>query len=326
MTLSLSREATLNLAGIPANKNQILPQLMPDPEFSYCYDGQRGIYVNGLQPQINSSITGRVGVVAKPKSARRKKDDKSVYLVPAVDKALEILALLRTEGREMNLAEISKATGSHKSSVQRLMTTLNHHGFVKRDDVTKRYALGIALAEYGRVALNNLDIRQLAKPYLQALVDYSGETAVLAIMNDTKMVMIDKREPPSQIRASPFIGLRFPATATSNGKALLAWLPEDRVAEIIQIEGLPAATRHSITKHAAYRADLAATRERGYAIDREEFQEGVSGVSAPVFSPKGKVIATISLAAPAFRMTAESIRKYGEKCVEMAAQLSEQLR
>ena len=131
--------------------------------------------------------------------------------------------------------------------------------------------------------------------------------------------MVDKREPLSQIRASPFIGTRFPATTTSNGKALLAWLPENRVSEIMQIEGLPAATRNSIIKPAAYRAELAATRERGYAIDREEFQEGVSGVSAPVFSPKGLVIATLSLAGPTFRMTEENLRKYGKKCVELAA-------
>jgi IclR family transcriptional regulator, KDG regulon repressor len=265
-------------------------------------------------------------VAVKAKNARTKKAGKSIYLVPAVDRALEILALLRSEGREMNLAEISKATGSHKSSVQRLMTTLSHHGFVKRDEMTKRYALGIALAEYGRVALNNLDIRQIAKPFLQSLVEYSGETAVIAILNDTKMVMIDKREPVSQIRASPYIGMRFPATATSNGKALLAWLPEDRVAEIIQIEGLPAATKNSIVRPSAYRADLLATRERGYAIDREEFQDGVSGVSAPIFNPKGQVIATLSVVGPAFRMTEENLRKHGEKCVELAAQLSIQLR
>ena len=262
----------------------------------------------------------------KSKSARAKGNGKSIYLVPAVDKALEILALLRSDRREMNLAEISKATGSHKSSVQRLMTTLCHHGFVKRDEMSKRYSLGIALAEYGRIALNNLDIRQMARPFLQALVDYSGETAVLAILNETKMVMVDKRESLSQIRASPLIGTRFPATATSNGKALLAWLPENQVAEIMKIEGLPAATKNSIVKQAAYRADLAATRARGYATDREEFQEGVSGVSAPIFSPNGQIIATLSIAAPAFRMTEASIRKYGKKCVEFAAQLSTQLR
>ncbi len=260
------------------------------------------------------------------KDARTKKTGKPVYLVPAVDKALDILALLRTEGRELNRAEIAKATGCHKSSAQRLMTTLNYHGFVERDEMTKRYALGIALAEYGRVALNNLDIRQLAKPFLQSLVEYSGETAVLAILNGTKMVMVDKREPINQIRASPYLGTRYPATATSNGKVLLAWLPEDQVNEIMQIEGLPEATKNSIVVPAAYRVELIATRERGYAIDREEFQEGMSGVSAPVFNPKGQVIATLSLVGPAFRMKEENLHEYGKKCVELAAGLSTKLR
>jgi IclR family transcriptional regulator, KDG regulon repressor len=264
--------------------------------------------------------------LAVKKSATAKKTPKPVYLVPAVDRALEILALLRAEGREMSLAEITKATGWHKSSVQRVLATLNYHGFLQRDEATKRYILGIALAEYGRIALNNLDIRQLAKPFLQALVNFSGETAVLAILNETKMVMIDKREPLNQIRASPFLGTRFPATATSNGKALLAWLPEERVNEIMQIEGLPTTTDRSITTPSAYRSDLAAVRERGYAIDREEFQEGVSGVSAPVFSPKGQVIATLSVVGPAFRMMEENIRDFGKECVKVAAQLSTKLR
>ena len=262
----------------------------------------------------------------KAKTLQRAKPDQSVYLVPAVDRALSILALLRSEGRELSIAEIAKSTGWHKSSVQRLLATLNHHRFICRDEMTKRYSLGIALAEYGRVALNNIDIRQMAKPFLKELVDFSGETAVLAILNDTKMVMIDKKEPPIQIRASPFIGMRFPATATSNGKVLLAWLPEDRVAEIMQIEGLRAYTRNSLVKPNEYRADLGAVRQRGYAIDREEFQEGVSGVSAPIFNPKGWVVATISVVGPAFRMTEKNIREYGEKCVKIAAELSTMLR
>lgn len=264
--------------------------------------------------------------MALKKDAPGKEAGKRVYLVPAVDKALEILALVKTSGHEMSLAEIAKTTGWHKSSVQRMLTTLCYHKFLQRDDATKRYSLGIALADYGRIALDNLDIRQLAKPFLQQLVDYSGETAVLALLNDTKMVMVDKREPISHLRASPFIGTRFPATATSNGKALLAWLPEERVSEILQIEGLPSSTKRSITKPGPYRADLAVVRERGYATDREEFQEGVSGVSAPIFTPKGQVIATVSLVGPAFRMTEESIRDYGEKCVEVAAQISTKLR
>jgi IclR family KDG regulon transcriptional repressor len=251
---------------------------------------------------------------------------KPEYLVPAVDRAFRIMELLRAEGREMSLSEIARETGWHKSSILKLLVTMKHHGVMERDETTRRYSLGITLAEYGRIALNNLDIRVTAKQSLLELTDYSSETAVLAILSGTKMVMVDKKEPILQIRASPFIGLRFPATATSNGKALLAWLPDDRFDEIVRIEGLPSYTNKSITDMEAYRKDLAATRERGYAVDRGEFQEGVSGVSAPIFNPKGKVIATISLVGPEFRMTEEKIRDCGRKCIEVAAQLSQKLR
>jgi DNA-binding IclR family transcriptional regulator len=247
---------------------------------------------------------------------------KCVYLVPAVDRAVRILELLKAHKDEMTLAEITKATGWHKSSIQKLLVTLSHHGVLERDETTKRYSLGISLAEYGRIALNSLDIRLAAKPYLKELVDYSGETAVLAILNATKMVMVDKKEPVLQIRASPFIGSRFPATATSNGKALLAWLPEDRVDEILKIEGLAAFTPKSIVNRAAYRLDLAATRKRGYAIDCGEFQEGACGVSAPILGLGRQVIATISIVGPEFRVTEKKIQDYGPKCVEVAGKLS----
>lgn len=248
-----------------------------------------------------------------------------IYLVPAVDKALGILALLKSERRDMSLAEIAKATGWHKSSVQRVLSTLCYHRFLRRDESGKKYSLGIALAEYGQAALNSLDIRQLADPFLQSLLEFSKETAVLAILNGSKVVMVDKKEPADEIRVSPFIGTGFPATATSNGKAMLAWLPGEQVDEILRLEGLPALTPNSITAPDAYRAELAAVRGRGYAIDREEFHEGVSGVSAPIFNAQRETVAAISLVGPSFRMTEEKIRMYGEKCVEAAARLSGRL-
>jgi IclR family KDG regulon transcriptional repressor len=247
---------------------------------------------------------------------------KPAYLVPAADRTFRIIELLKAQKCHMSLADITKATGWHKSSIQKLLVTLSHHGVLERDEDTKRYSLGIKLAEYGRIALNKLDIRVAAKPFLKELVEYSGETAVLAILNETKMVMIDKKEPVLQIRATPFIGSRFPATATSNGKALLAWLPDSRVEEILRIEGLTPFTRKSIVDRDMYQADLEDTRRRGYAIDRGEFQEGVSGVSAPVFSPNRQAIATISVVGPEFRMIEKKILDCGAKCMEVAAKLA----
>jgi IclR family KDG regulon transcriptional repressor len=252
--------------------------------------------------------------------------NKRPHMVPAVDRAARILSLLRTEGREMTSAEIADATGWHKSSVHKLLVTLNYHGLLDRDATTKRYSLGVALLEYGRVSLNSLDIRYIAKPFLKALVEYSGETAGLSILRGTQMIFVDIEEPQIQIRVSLFVGMRSPATTTSNGKAVLAWLPESQVNEIMQMEGLPAATKKSIIKPAAFLAELAATRERGYATDYEEYEEGVAGISAPVLDSRGQAMGALCVAMPVFRMTKEKIRNYGKKCAELTAQLSSILR
>ncbi|MHB8765494.1 MAG: IclR family transcriptional regulator [Deferrisomatales bacterium] len=243
------------------------------------------------------------------------------YLVPAVDRALRILELLKTGGRELGVVEIAAATGWNKSTVQKLLVTLLHHGIVERDERTKRFSLGLALAEYGRAALNKFDIRRAARPFLDELVELSGETAVLGLRQGSTLVMIDKREPPAQIRVSPFLGQAHPATATAHGKALLAWLPEPEREGLCRAAGLPARTPRSITDPALFRADLAATRERGYAEEYDEYQEGVSGVAAPVFGPGGQVLATLSVVGPTFRMSPERMREFGLRCVEKAAEL-----
>jgi IclR family acetate operon transcriptional repressor len=220
------------------------------------------------------------------------------------------------------MSEIADATGLYKGSIQRVLVTLQHHRAIERDESTKKYSLGLALAEYGRAALNRLDIRATAKPLLQELVEYSGETAVLAVLQGTKIVTVDKKEPLTTIRVSPFVGMTFPVTATADGKALLAWLPESRVEELIRAEGLPARTPKSLTDPSAYRAELAATRARGYAIDREEFRDGVSAVAAPVFDAARQAVAVIATVGPAFRMSEEKLQDYGRKCIELSARIS----
>lgn len=258
--------------------------------------------------------------------ARRGGSRKPSYIVPAVDRAARILSLLRNEGRAMTIAEIADATRWHKSSVHKLLVTLNHHMLLDRDEVTKRYSLGIALSEYGRIASSRSDILHAAKSFLKALADYSGETAALAVLRGTQMIIVDVEESLTQLRVSLTVGMRSPATATSNGKAVLAYLPESRLNEILQAEGLPAATPNAITKLGPYRVELAAIRERGYATDFEEFQEGIVGVSAPVFDSTNQPIGALSVAAPASRMTKDKIRNCGKKVKEMTAQLSAMIR
>jgi DNA-binding IclR family transcriptional regulator len=251
--------------------------------------------------------------------------DRPGYLVPAVDKAIQILEALKVQGSERSLSELAEATGSHKSSVQKILVTLRHHGIVERDEGTKRYSLGLTLADYGRVALNNLDIRRSVRPVLKELMEYSGETAVLGVLQGTQVVIADKREPPTHIRVSPFVGWRVPATCNCIGRALLAWLPQSRIDDILKIEGLPARTERSITDPSEFLTALAATRERGYATEYEDFHEGVNGVAAPVFNSMGKLIAALALGGPIFRMTEEKMQAFGVKCKELASGMSKKL-
>jgi DNA-binding IclR family transcriptional regulator len=247
------------------------------------------------------------------------------YLVPALDRSLQILELLKSQDREMNMSEIAALTGWPKSSVQKLLITLHHYGFVHRDEGTKMYSLGLALAEFGRAALSSLDIRKMAKPLLKEMVDYSGETAVLGILQGTKMVMVDKQLPFQKIRVSPFIGLRLPGTQTAMSKAILAWLPSEKVDEIIRVEGFLRRGPNAISDPDAYRRELQATRARGYAVEWEEFQEGANGVAAPVFSPNRDPVAVLGITGPSFRMPEEKVADCAAKCVEAAAELSRML-
>jgi DNA-binding IclR family transcriptional regulator len=247
-------------------------------------------------------------------------------MVPAVDRAAKILLMLSTNQQGMRLAEIAAATGWHKSSIHKILLTLGHHGFLDRNETTKRYSPGIALVRCGQSALKNLHVNELAKSLLKELADFSGETANLAILRGSKMVIVDGVESVGELRVSPPIGTMNSVTTKSIGKAVMAHLPAETVDEYIKTEGLPSKTKNSVTKLKLYRNELAAVRDNGFAIDVEEFQEGVNAVSAPVFSSEGQILGALSIIGPAFRMSKRKLQLYGQRCAAAAARLSPLIR
>ncbi len=250
------------------------------------------------------------------------RDENYEYIVPAVDRAARILMLLRQESRDMTIAEITEATGWHKSSVHKLLVTLTHHGLLDRNEATKRYSLGMVLIGYGQFVLNNLDIAYAAKSFLKELADFSGETANYSVLRGKRVVVVDSIESRLELRVVPPVGTTDSLTAKSTGKAILAFLPEKQADKIIQADGLGAFTKNSITDPKAFHKELAAIRKQGFATDFEEFRDGISAVSAPVFSATGQVKGGLTLVAPAFRMTKNKAMLYGKKCAQAAAQLS----
>jgi len=266
----------------------------------------------------------KMGSKKKPANTKKNVQNQShklVYGVPAVERAIRVLSLLKTEKREMTIAEMSEATGWNKSSIYKLLMTLVHYELLARNPVSKRYSLGVALIEYGRAVLNGFDFQHAAKPSLKSLAQYTGESVAVSILRGTKMALVEVEESTAQVRIALAVGMTTPAPATAHGRSVLAHLPESQVREILRKEGLHKSTNKSITNPALFQADLEAVRKRGYAIECEEFEEGILGISAPVFASKG-VIGSIFIVMPAFKMTKEKIRLYGRKCAEEAARIS----
>jgi DNA-binding IclR family transcriptional regulator len=248
------------------------------------------------------------------------------YAVPAVDRAARILQLLRAKERGMTIAEVAEATGWHKSSVHKILVTLSHHGLLDRNETTKQYVLGIALIDYGQYVLKKLDVSYAARNFLKELAEYSGETANYSIVRGTQIVLVDSIESGIDLRVVPPVGTINSLTTKSTGKAVLAFMPEDQIEKLLEAEGLPAVTKNSITDREAFHKELALIRKRGYAVDLEEFREGISAISAPVFNSSREIVGTLSLVAPAFRMTKEKASNFGKKCSETAARLSTMIR
>lgn len=255
----------------------------------------------------------------KPKSGP---DKKYSYIVPAVDRAVRILGLLKENTRGMTIAEVTERTGWHKSSVHKILVTLNHHGLLDRNDATKQYSLGIALVGYGQFVLNNFDMRQEVHSLLRELADFSGETANFSILSGKQVIILQSIESTGDLRVVPPVGTMDTLTRKSNGKAILASLPEPQATNIIQNEGLPAFTRKSITSAKVYQQEMAKVRKQGYATDFEEFQEGINAVSAAVFNKEGLPFGTVSIVGPTFRLTREKMDLCGKECARKAARLS----
>ena len=233
----------------------------------------------------------------------RRASKDSPYQVQVLDRAMAILDTLATQQGDVSLFEIAERLRLHKSTIHRLLMVLERHRLVERRAPIGKYGLGMKLFELGNHAFSRLGIGERARPYLERLAGDARETAHLCILDDGEVLYLEKVEPARTVRVPTSVGQRNPAHCTAVGKALLAYLSETEVDEVVRRRGLEARTTHTITTPAALRRELRAIRSRGYAVDDEEIEEGLRCIGAPVRNHTGRVAASISIAGPAFRLT-----------------------
>ena len=250
---------------------------------------------------------------------------RSPYQVQVLDRALAILDLLSVEGPDLSLGEVSDKLELHKSTVHRLIMVLERHKLIERNSVNGRYRLGLKLFELGTRAVSQLDLRERARPVLERLVLETSETVHLGILDDTEVLYLDKVEPARSVRMSSSVGRRNPAYCTAMGKSILAYLTEAKVEAIVRKHGLKAMTANTITSLLELKAELAGIRERGYAVDNEEIEEGVRCVGCVVRDFSGGPVAAISVSAPAFRISREKAKNLSRPVIAAANTLSAEL-
>ncbi|MDN5345233.1 MAG: IclR family transcriptional regulator, regulon repressor [Clostridia bacterium] len=242
--------------------------------------------------------------------------------IRSVAKALTIIDVLARNQRDMSLAEIAREMKLPKSTLHGLLSTLRDFGYIEQSLFDGRYRLGVHLFEIGNVVANNWDVRRVAAPYIQKLVDDLGETIHLVILDKGEVLYIDKRESHQSLRIVSQVGMRLPAHCTGVGKVLLAYLHPSEVKRIIATRGLARYTRHTITDQRQLEAELEKIRARGYAVDNEEIMDSLRCVAAPIRDHSGKVCAGISVSGPVARLEGERFRQAVELVTRTAAEIS----
>lgn len=227
-----------------------------------------------------------------------------------VDRALEILLCFNQDEPELTLTQISERVGMHKSTVYRLLTTLEKKDFIQHEE-NGTYRLGLGLVRLGALVLKSNNIYRQAISYMHRLSAEYRETVDLAILDGAEVVYLQVVESPQRVKLATAPGERLPAFCTATGKAFLAFLPEAQVRTILK-RGMPKYTEHTITSIPKILEELRKTRERGFAISEQEFEAGINAVAAPILDANEYPLAVMAVVGPAFRLSLDQLMQIGK--------------
>lgn len=248
----------------------------------------------------------------------------SRYTIDALARGLEVLALFSAERPSLTLAELTAAAGLNKSTAFRVAATLESLGYLEHDPATRRYRPGLAVLQLGFAALSGMELRQVARPHLERLAQEFDETASLAVLDrdGRDIIYIDRVRNRSIVGVVLGVGSRVPAHAASLGKALLAARSDAELAAWISGAPAQALTDHTLTSQALLE-DLAAVRQRGFALSDQELASGLRGAAAAIRDERGRAVAAVSISGPSSTISMERLaQQIGPAVAETALRIS----
>ncbi len=246
--------------------------------------------------------------------------------IQALDRAFLILDVIADAGGEAKLTEIANIAGLNISTCHHLISTLHNWGYVARGPNSRSYVLGSRILHLSAACLRQVDLPRRAQSFVDRLNDQTREAVHLAIMQDTNLVNVLRRDARHAVRVDAGLGGNSNAAhATATGKAILAWLPPTELDRIVADKGLTAFTPHTITDIDRLKEELRLTRRNGFAMDREEFQLGVVCIGAAIRDHAGAVVGSIGVYSPVFRAAAEYIDQIRAHLIAAVDELSTEL-
>jgi IclR family acetate operon transcriptional repressor len=243
----------------------------------------------------------------------------------AVERALNILEAAAHRRDGLTNSEISRKLGIPKSSASYILRTLERRGYLRRDPESGRYRLGLKILSLGGDAQANLDIADLALPFMRALEERIHMTVHLAVLDQGEAVYIEKVEAPGFFKVNTWVGRRMFLHSTSVGKCLLAWLPKHEVETIVKQQGLKRRTPKTVTTMTRLLAELERVKNEGYAVDDEENSIGARCLGAPVFDVTGNVVGALGASGTLTQVDEASMPRIAEAVKEAARRISRQL-
>lgn len=243
---------------------------------------------------------------------------------PTVAKTMAVLEALGGSPAGLTQTEVVHQTGCSVNLVFRVLATLVTLGYVRREEGTRRYVLSGRLLESMQPHHDDRSLVACSLPAMKWLRDESRETVQLMVRNGEQGIVLEQVSGLEAVQVMGRVGMQIPLYSCAPGKAILAWLPAPELAEWLAGTRLRAYTKRTLTTTAAIEADLAVTRGRGYAVDREEGLVGIRCIAAPILDATLRPVAAITVMAPAKRLPQKRMPTIGRWCSEAAAMIAKE--
>jgi IclR family acetate operon transcriptional repressor len=241
-------------------------------------------------------------------------------------KPLQIIeALSYTNKDGLGITDLSEKTGLSKSTVHRLANALADADYLIRNDTTKKFKLGYRILRITSFLMNNNEVKEVARPYLEEISKKARETVHLVQLDGLYGVYTDKIDSPQPVGLLSKIGKNIPLHSTGAGKILLAYMSEEMRERVYTEVGLTKETECTITNRETMEKELEQIRNQGYGFDRMENRDGIYCIAAPIFNQNGDVVASFSVSGPSFRFSLEDAEALIDTVKETSMKVSNSL-